>query len=73
MSDKWLAKKNNSDYCYDCNDLILVSKRRKGLQNISNDDVTMPRLAIVQSGSYAQRKKKDEKYELMACRRGYDI
>lgn len=59
MSDKQLAKKNNSAVTI-ADDLILASAG-KGLQNISNDDVTIPRLAIVQSGS-PQRKKKDEKY-----------
>jgi hypothetical protein len=41
-------------------DSILKSAGR-GLENITNDDITIPRLAIVQSGS-PQRKKKDEKY-----------
>ena len=59
MSDKQLAKKNNSAVTI-ADDLILASAG-KGLQNISNDDVTIPRLAIVQTGS-PKRKKKDEKY-----------
>jgi len=59
MSDKEIAKKSNSNIALP-DDLILASAG-KGLQNISNDDVTIPRLAIIQSGS-PQRKKKDEKY-----------
>tara|TARA_B100000073_G_scaffold242348_1_gene203300 strand:- start:9 stop:764 length:756 start_codon:yes stop_codon:yes gene_type:complete len=59
MSDKQVAKKNNSAVTI-ADDLILANAG-KGLQNITNDDVTIPRLAIVQSGS-PQRKKKDEKY-----------
>src|SRR6056300_1204363 len=59
MSDKEIAKKSNSSIALP-DDLILASAG-KGLQNISNDDVTIPRLAIIQSGS-PQRKKKDEKY-----------
>jgi hypothetical protein len=60
MSDKEIAKKSNTDIANLSEDLILASAG-KGLQNISNDDVTIPRLAIIQSGS-PQRKKKDEKY-----------
>ena len=56
MSDKQVAKKNNSAVTI-ADDLILANAG-KGLQNITNDDVTIPRLAIVQSGS-PQRKKKD--------------
>jgi len=59
MSDKQMAKKNNSAVTI-ADDLILANAG-KGLQNITNDDVTIPRLAIVQSGS-PQRKKEDEKY-----------
>ena len=40
---------------------MILQNAGKGLQNISNDDITIPRLAIIQSGS-PQRKKKDEKY-----------
>ena len=60
MSDKQIAKKSNTDIANLSEDLILANAG-KGLQNISNDDVTIPRLAIIQSGS-PQRKKKDEKY-----------
>ncbi len=60
MSDKQIAKKSNTDIANVSEDLILANAG-KGLQNISNDDVTIPRLAIIQSGS-PQRKKKDEKY-----------
>jgi len=60
MSDKEIAKKSKTDIANLSDDLILASAG-KGLQNISNDDVTIPRLAIVQSMS-PQRKKKDEKY-----------
>ena len=60
MSEKEIAKKSKTDIATLSDDLILASAG-KGLQNISNDDVTIPRLAIIQSGS-PQRKKKDEKY-----------
>ena len=60
MSDKQIAKKSSTDIANLSEDLILANAG-KGLQNISNDDVTIPRLAIIQSGS-PQRKKKDEKY-----------
>ena len=60
MSDKQIAKKSNSEIATLSDDLILANAG-KGLQNISNDDVTIPRLAIIQSMS-PQRKKKDEKY-----------
>lgn len=40
---------------------LILKNAGKGLQNVTNDDITIPRLAIVQSGS-PQRKKKDEKY-----------
>ncbi len=56
MSDKEIAKKSKTDIANLSDDLILASAG-KGLQNISNDDVTIPRLAIVQSGS-PQRKRK---------------
>jgi hypothetical protein len=63
MSDKEIAKKSNTDIANLSEDLILASAG-KGLQNISNDDVTIPRLAIIQSGS-PQRKKKDTLMEQM--------
>jgi|TARA_R100000353_G_scaffold172971_1_gene138813 hypothetical protein len=59
-SEKQVAKKSNSGIANLSDDLILANAG-KGLQNISNDDITIPRLAIIQSGS-PQRKKKDEKY-----------
>lgn len=59
-SEKQVAKKSNSAIANVSDDLILANAG-KGLQNISNDDITIPRLAIIQSGS-PQRKKKDEKY-----------
>ena len=40
---------------------LILKNAGKGLQNVTNDDITIPRLAIIQSGS-PQRKKKDEKY-----------
>jgi len=60
MSEKQIVKKSNSEIATIADDLILQNAG-KGLQNISNDDITIPRLAIIQSGS-PQRKKKDEKY-----------
>ena len=59
-SEKQVAKKSNSGIANLSDDLILANAG-KGLQNISNDDITIPRLAIIQSGS-PQRKNKDEKY-----------
>ena len=62
MSDKQVVKKSNSEVAVGnlSADLIIKSAGR-GLENVTNDDITIPRLAIVQSGS-PQRKKKDEKY-----------
>ena len=40
---------------------LIIKAAGRGLENITNDDITIPRLAIVQAGS-PQRKKKDEKY-----------
>ena len=39
----------------------IVADAGKGLQNVKTEDMSIPRLAIVQSGS-PQRKKKDDKY-----------
>ena len=60
---KNLAKKNGKKDLVVGNisaDLIL-SNVGKGLENITSEDITIPRLAIIQSNS-PQRKKKDEKY-----------
>ena len=40
---------------------LIMSNAGKGLENITSEDITIPRLAIIQSNS-PQRKKKDEKY-----------
>lgn len=62
MSDKQVAKKSNSEVALgDLSADLIIKSAGQGLQNIGNDDITIPRLAIVQSGS-PQRKKKDEKY-----------
>ena len=39
----------------------IIADSGKGLQNVKTEDMSIPRLAIVQSGS-PQRKKKDDKY-----------
>ena len=39
----------------------IIADAGKGLQNVKTEDMSIPRLAIVQSGS-PQRKKKDDKY-----------
>ena len=60
---KNLAKKNGKKDLVVGNisaDLIM-SNAGKGLENITSEDITIPRLAIIQSNS-PQRKKKDEKY-----------
>ena len=57
-----MVKKSNSELSIgNINADLIVKNAGKGLQNVSNDDITIPRLAIIQSGS-PQRKKKDEKY-----------
>ena len=40
---------------------LIMSNAGKGLENITSEDITIPRLAVIQSNS-PQRKKKDEKY-----------
>ena len=60
---KNLAKKNGKKDLVVGNisaDLIM-SNVGKGLENITSEDITIPRLAIIQANS-PQRKKKDEKY-----------
>ncbi len=60
---KNLAKKNGKKDLVVGNisaDLIM-SNAGKGLENITSEDITIPRLAIIQANS-PQRKKKDEKY-----------
>ena len=61
MSDKMVKKSNSELSIGNINADLIVKNAGKGLQNVSNDDITIPRLAIIQSGS-PQRKKKDEKY-----------
>jgi hypothetical protein len=62
MSDKQVVKKSNSEVALgDLSADLIIKSAGQGLQNVGNDDITIPRLAIVQSGS-PQRKKKDEKY-----------
>jgi hypothetical protein len=62
MSDKQVVKKSNSDIALgDLSADLILKTAGRGLENVTNDDITIPRLAIVQSGS-PQRKKKDEKY-----------
>ena len=62
MADKQVAVKPNSEVASgDISADLIVKAAGRGLENVSNDDITIPRLAIVQSGS-PQRKKKDEKY-----------
>jgi hypothetical protein len=60
---KNLAKKNGKKDLVVGNisaDLIM-SNAGKGLENITSEDITIPRLSIIQANS-PQRKKKDEKY-----------
>ena len=40
---------------------LIMSNAGKGLENITSEDITIPRLSIIQANS-PQRKKKDEKY-----------
>lgn len=60
-SKQQVVKKSNTEVANSdiTADLILKSVGR-GLENIGNDDITIPRLAIIQSNS-PQRKKNDEK------------
>ena len=62
MADKQVEVKSNTELSTgDISADLIIKSAGRGLENISNDDITIPRLAIVQSGS-PQRKKKDEKY-----------
>jgi len=60
MADKQVAKKSSSNNVAVLDDLIMKTAGQ-GLENVGNDDITIPRLAIVQTNS-PQRSKKDEKY-----------
>jgi len=62
MADKQVQVKSNTEISMgDISSDSLIKAVGKGLENVSNDDITIPRLAVVQAGS-PQRKKKDEKY-----------
>ncbi|WP_293319140.1 hypothetical protein [Phenylobacterium sp.] len=62
MSKQQLKKKDSTELAVgDISADLILKSAGKGLENITNDDITIPRLAIIQSGS-PQRKKKDEKY-----------
>ena len=62
MADKQVAVKSKNEVASgDISADLIVKAAGRGLENINNDDITIPRLAIVQSNS-PQRKKKDEKY-----------
>lgn len=62
MSKQQLKKKDSGELAVgDISADLILKSAGKGLENITNDDITIPRLAIIQSGS-PQRKKKDEKY-----------
>jgi len=62
MADKQVAVKSKNEVASgDISVDLIVKAAGRGLENVSNDDITIPRLAVVQAGS-PQRKKKDEKY-----------
>jgi len=62
MADKQVAVKSKNEVASgDISADLIVKAAGRGLENVSNDDITIPRLAVVQAGS-PQRKKKDEKY-----------
>ena len=62
MADKQVQVKSSTEISLgDISSDSLIKAVGKGLENVSNDDITIPRLAVVQAGS-PQRKKKDEKY-----------
>ena len=62
MADKQVQVKSSTEISIgDISSDSLIKAVGKGLENVSNDDITIPRLAVVQAGS-PQRKKKDEKY-----------
>jgi|TARA_R110002033_G_scaffold75263_2_gene126731 hypothetical protein len=62
MANKQVAVKSKNEIATgDISADLIIKSAGRGLENITNDDITIPRLAIVQAGS-PQRKKKDEKY-----------
>ena len=62
MADnKEVVKKQNTDLSSEISADLIIKSAGLGLENVTNDDITIHRLAIIQSGS-PQRKKKDEKY-----------
>ena len=62
MANKQVEVKSNSAVSTgDISSDLIIKAAGRGLENVSNDDITIPRLAVVQAGS-PQRKKKDEKY-----------
>ena len=62
MADKQVAVKSKNEVASgDISVDLIVKAAGRGLENVSNDDITIPRLAVIQAGS-PQRKKKDEKY-----------
>jgi hypothetical protein len=62
MADKQVAVKSKNEVASgDISADLIVKAAGRGLENVSTDDITIPRLAVVQAGS-PQRKKKDEKY-----------
>ncbi len=62
MANKQVQTKSSTEVSTgDISSDLLIKAVGKGLENVSNDDITIPRLAVVQAGS-PQRKKKDEKY-----------
>ena len=62
MANKQVAIKSKNEIATgDISSDLIIKSAGRGLENITNDDITIPRLAIVQAGS-PQRKKKDEKY-----------
>ena len=71
---KNLAKKNGKKDLVVGNisaDLIM-SNAGKGLENITSEDITIPRLSVIQSNS-PQRKKKDEKYSMFGLQSAFEI
>ena len=62
MADKQVEIKSKNEIATgDISPDLIIKSAGRGLENVTNDDITIPRLAIIQAGS-PQRKKKDEKY-----------
>ena len=61
MADKQVAVKSKNEVASgDISADLIVKAAGRGLENVSNDDITIPRLAIVQSVSPQRKRKRNE-------------